>query len=89
MSPSTGLVITTSNAFHALAEDDGLSDQEFANTATPNVSLWPKKLKGKNIDGVPMHKIQSYAMKSKSKKRGKNGISSNAQVSSTSPSLND
>ncbi|KAM1263144.1 hypothetical protein PS2_027954 [Malus domestica] len=80
MSPSTRLVITTSNAFHALAEDDGLSDQEFANTATPNVSLWPKKLKGKNIDGVPMHKIQSYAMKSKSKKRGKNGISSNAQV---------
>ncbi|KAM0976556.1 hypothetical protein FF1_019529 [Malus domestica] len=80
MSPSTGLVITTSNAFHALAKDDGLFDQEFANTATPDVSLWPKILKGKNIDGVPMPKIQSYAMKLKIKKCGKNGKSSNAQV---------
>ncbi|KAM1203451.1 hypothetical protein ACFX2J_019282 [Malus domestica] len=80
MLPSTGLVITTSNAFHALAEDDGLFDQEFANTATPDVSLWPKILKGKNIDGVPMPKIQSYAMKLKIKMRGKNGKSSNAQV---------
>jgi hypothetical protein len=70
--------ITSPNPFQVLNEERDFDSDQEPSTASPDKSLWPSKLLGKNIDGAPIvagssiSKKKNKKQKKKSAKEGKN-----------------
>jgi hypothetical protein len=62
--------ITSPNPFQALIVEDDIDSDVEPSTASPDKSLWPSKLLGKNIDGAPI--VAGNSSRKKKKKKQKN-----------------